>query len=347
MRHIDDQRGPIRTAILGFGLSGQCFHAPYLAANPDFAVSAVVARNPARRSAAEKEYPGVRLLETAEEVWKHASDFDLVVIGTPTSTHEKLAAEALDAGLHVVVDKPFALTSVGAKELIDRANEADRLLTVYQNRRWDGDFLTLRKLIGDNELGRIHRFESRFERWDTDPAVSWRTLDNRTQGGGVVYDLGTHLVDQAIELFGPVSEVYAEMDCRSASAGAEDDAFLALRHDGGVCSHLYMNSVAPAPAPRFHVSGSTAGYTSWGMDGQEDALVAGRRPGDSGFGVTPENRWGSLTCGTDLRKIPTHDGDYGAFYEKLAVALHGDGQVPVDPSSAVDTLEVLERAFGV
>lgn len=336
---------PIRVAILGFGTSGRIFHAPFLAADADYEVAAIVTRDPGRRRQAEQEHPRARLLETPESVWADAPSYDLVVIGTPSGTHVKLAAAALDAGLDVVVDKPFAVTSAAGSALIERARRAGRVLTVFQNRRWDGDFRTLQALVDGGELGTVHRFESRFEWWKPGQPESWKTTATRDEGGGILYDLGTHLIDQAVQLFGPVDDVYAEIDTRRAAVGAEDDVFLALRHMSGVHSHLWMNAVAAAPAPRFHVLGSQAGFTSWGLDGQEPALKAGAQPDDAEFGTTPTERWGTLSTGAAARAVPTERGDYGAFYRELTPALRGEGPVPVDPQDAVAVLELIERCF--
>lgn len=334
----------IRTAILGFGVSGRIFHAPFLKANPDYEVSAIVTGSPERRAEAAKEYPEARLYGSPDEIWAEPEAFDLVVIGTPNGTHESLASRALSAGFNVVVDKPFATSSEGGRTLVQQAADAGRTLTVFQNRRWDGDFLTVRELVESGALGTVHRFESRFEWWQPRRAESWKTTSTRAEGGGILFDLGTHVIDQAVQLFGPVEDVHAEIDTRSGGA-AEDDVFLSLRHGSGVRSGLWMCAVAPAPAPRFHIQGSLAGYTSYGLDVQEPSLLSGARPLDDGFGETPEARWGTLSTGSESRKIKTERGDYGKFYRNLAPALRGNGRPPVDPADAITVLEIIERAF--
>ncbi|MGO1949130.1 MAG: Gfo/Idh/MocA family protein [Mycobacteriaceae bacterium] len=336
---------PIRAAILGFGLSGRIFHAPFLAADPDFEVTAVVTGNGERRRAALEEYPDVRLLDSPDDVWANAGDYDLVVIGTPSSTHEDLAHRALDAGLHVVVDKPFALTSGGGRSLVAKASQKGLVLTVFQNRRWDGDFLTVRRLVESGDLGQVHRFESRFERFKPQQPLSWKTTSTHGEGGGIVFDLGTHIIDQALQLFGPVEDVRAEIASRRPFAAADDDAFLALHHANGVMSHLWASAVAPVPAPRFSVSGSDAGYVTWGLDGQEAALKAGRRPGDPGFGTTPQEQWGMRYAGEVQHRYPTEDGHYGDFYRGLSSAIRDGAPPPVAPEDAIGALEIIERAF--
>ncbi|RXZ51392.1 Gfo/Idh/MocA family protein [Agromyces binzhouensis] len=338
------QRAPIRTAIIGYGTSGRVFHAPFVDADPAYSLDAIVTRDPSRRASAEARHPSARTLATVDDLWATAERIDLVVIGSPSGTHAALAEAALEAGLDVVVDKPFAVTADDGRELIATAARLGRTLTVFQNRRWDGDFRTVRRLVDRGELGEVHRFESRFEWWKPEPPTSWKTEASVAEGGGILYDLGTHLLDQAVQLFGPVAELSAEIDRRRPAAAADDDVFLALRHESGVRSHLWMNAVAPRLGPRFHVLGSRAGYTSWGLDGQEPALIGGALPGDPGFGETPEARRGVLGTDGAWRSVPTERGDYGAFYRLLAVALRDGGPLPVDPADAVAVLELIERA---
>jgi len=216
------------------------------------------------------------------------------------------------------------------------------MLTVFQNRRWDGDFLTVRRLLSDDELGRVLRFESRFERWRPEVGTSWR--ENADDAGGLLFDLGTHLVDQAVQLFGPVQAVYAELELRRPRAEVDDDDFVALEHAGGVRSHLWMSSVAAQRGARFRVLGDRAAYTKHGLDVQEDSLRAGGSPAEPGWGEEPEDRWGRLGAGEDLRSVPTEPGNYGAFYEAVAASVRNGGPPPVEPIDAVEVLELLEAA---
>lgn len=334
---------PLRTAVIGFGVSGRVFHAPFLEADPAYRLDLIVTANPDRRAEAETRHPSARVVSDVAEVWAAASELDLVVIGSPSGTHADLAAQALDAGLDVVVDKPFAVTAAEGRALIARAERLGRTLTVFQNRRWDGDFRTLRALVEGGELGEVRRFESRFEWWKPEPPTSWKTEARTSEGGGILYDLGTHLIDQAVQLFGAVDDVYAEVHRRRAATAADDDVFLALQHASGTTSHLWMSAVAPLQGPRFHVLGDRAGYTSWGLDPQEPALIAGALPGDPGFGEVADDRWGVLGAGADTHRHPTQRGDYGGFYRALALCLRDGGPLPVDPRDAVDVLEIIER----
>lgn len=334
---------PIRTAVVGFGVSGRVFHAPLIAASPDYSLDAIVTSDPGRAAEAARRHPSAARFATIDDVLRRTDDFDLVVLGSPPATHAELAAAAIDAGLDVVVDKPFTVTPAEGRALIAHAARAGRRLTVFQNRRWDGDYLTVRRLIGGGALGDIARFESRFETFKPRPRESWKSRAQVADGGGILYDLGAHLIDQALRLFGPVDEVYGELVVRRAGAPAEDDAFVALRHGSGPVSHLWMSSMAPQAGPRFRVLGSDGGYTTWGLDGQEAALAAGISPRDPAYGVTARERWGLAGVDGALEPVPTERGDYGGFYRELAAAIRDGGPMPVDPADAVDALELIER----
>ena len=265
-------------ALLGYGLAGSVFHAPFISTTPGLWLSVIVTGNEERREQVSREHPGVEVVGTADEVWERAAELDLAVIATPNRSHLPLGLAALEAGLAVVVDKPLALNAAEARSLVDAAAERGLMLTAFQNRRWDGDFLTLRRLLGANELGRVHRFESRFERWRPQLGDGWRERTPAAEGGGLLLDLGSHLVDQAVQLFGPVRELYAEVDARHEGAVADDDVFLALEHESGVRSHLWASVLAAEPGPRFRVLGDRAAFVKHGLDVQEEALRAGRSP---------------------------------------------------------------------
>lgn len=277
-------------------------------------------------------------------LWDQAGDLDLVVVASPNRTHVPLASAALAAGLHVVVDKPLARTSLEGRRLIEEAHRRERMLTVFQNRRWDGDFLTVRRLLGEEALGEPLRFESRFERWRPVPKGGWREEGAPEEAGGLLYDLGSHLIDQALVLFGPASYVYAELDRRRESVEVDDDAFVALTHTSGVRSHLFMSVVTAQLGPRFRVLGSKAAYVKFGLDVQEAALRANPKLDSTGFGEDPRDAWGLLGSGDDARPIPTEVGGYQRFYEGVVNALRGGGSPPVDPADSVAALEVIEAA---
>lgn len=334
----------LRVAVIGYGLSGASFHAPLIAASPGLTVAAIVTSNPERSAAARARYPNATVLPSAAEVWAMADELDIAVVATPNRTHVTLAMAALDAGLPVVVDKPLAPSADEARALIDAARRRGRLLTVYQNRRWDADFLTLRRLLDAEELGTVYRFESRFERWRPVPKPGWRQDPAPDAAGGLLYDLGSHLIDQALILFGPVREIHAELDQRRAGARVDDDAFVALTHQNGVRSHLWMNTIAARPAPRMRVLGSRGTWTKWGLDVQEERLRGGAAAGEDGFGVEPESQWGVFDDGERSWPVQSERGSYTTFYQDLRRAIVEGAPPPVDPADAVATLEIIETA---
>ncbi|KOV78138.1 MULTISPECIES: Gfo/Idh/MocA family oxidoreductase [unclassified Streptomyces] len=341
---------PLRVGLIGYGLAGSVFHAPLIAATEGLALDTVVTSHPERQQQARAEFPDVRIAATAEELFDRADELDLIVVASPNKTHVPLATAALKAGLPVVVDKPVAGTAAEARELAALAEERGLLLSVFQNRRWDNDFLTLRRLLADGELGDAWRFESRFERWRPQLKGGWRESGDPAEIGGLLYDLGSHVVDQALVLFGPVTEVYAESDVRRPGAEADDDTFIALTHASGVRSHLYVSATTAQLGPRFRVLGSRAGYVKYGLDPQEAALREGSRPGTApDWGAEDESLWGRIGSGESPltgggTPVPTLPGDYPAYYAAVAAALRGAGPNPVTALEAAATLDVLEAA---
>ncbi|MEU0158049.1 Gfo/Idh/MocA family oxidoreductase [Streptomyces sp. NPDC006261] len=342
---------PLRVALVGYGLAGSVFHAPLIAATDGLVLDTVVTSNEERRAEARAAYPDLRFAASPDELWERADELDLVVIASPNKTHVSLATAALKAGLPVVVDKPIAGTAAEARELAALAEARGLLLSVFQNRRWDNDFRTLAALIADGELGEVQRFESRFERWRPQPKGGWRESGDPEEIGGLLYDLGSHVVDQALVLFGAAVQVYAESDVRRPGAAADDDTFIAVTHANGVRSHLYVSATTAQLGPRFRVLGSTAGYVKYGLDPQEAALREGRLPGSGGepWGEEAEELWGRIGSGespltgggTPVRTLP---GDYPAYYAAVTAAVRGTGENPVTALQAAAALDVLEAA---
>jgi scyllo-inositol 2-dehydrogenase (NADP+) len=335
----------LRAAIIGYGLAGRYFHAPLIAATNGLAVASVVTSDPERRAQVAREHPDARVLTSPAQLWDSADEHDLVVVATPNVTHAPLATQAIDRGLPVVVDKPLAIAAAEAEALASHAEQAGVLLTVFQNRRWDSDQLTLARLVAEDHLGTVMRYESRFERWRPSVAAgSWRESASPEQGGGQLFDLGSHLVDQALVLFGPATHIYAEVEARRGAPG-DDDAFLVLRHANDVISHLHASAVTAAPGPRLRVLGTKAAFVASELDGQENELRAGARPDTvPDWGTEPESNWGRLVTGEDSVPVPSERGDWPRFYELLTRALHDGGPPPVNPHDAVTTLHVLEAA---
>ncbi|MFE4827141.1 Gfo/Idh/MocA family oxidoreductase [Streptomyces sp. NPDC056672] len=341
---------PLRVGLVGYGLAGSVFHAPLITATDGLVLDTVVTANPERREQARAEFPGIRFAASPDELWERADALDLIVIASPNKTHVPLATAALKAGLPVVVDKPVAGTAAEARELAALAEKRGLLLSVFQNRRWDNDFLTLARLIDTGRLGDVQRFESRFERWRPQLKGGWRESGAAEEIGGLLYDLGSHVVDQALVLFGPAERVYAEADVRRAGAAADDDTFIAITHTTCVRSHLYVSATAAQLGPRFRVLGSTAGYVKYGLDPQEADLRDGRRPGaDTSWGVEPESLWGRIGAGESPLTgggypVETEPGDYPAYYAGIATALRKGIAPPVTAYEAASTLDVLEAA---
>lgn len=332
----------IRTAIIGFGVSGRVFHAPLLAANPDFEISMIATSNPERQQQAARAYPQATIVPSYQQVLESAENLDLLIIGTPPPTHYEIARDALEHGLHVVVDKPFVVRSTQGEELIALADQRGLTLTVYQNRRWDGDFLTVKQLLAEKTLGQVHSFESRFEWFKPEGMHSWKSKLTAQDGGGILYDLGTHLIDQAVELFGPVESMQSSLRALTEKATAEEDAHLVLNHHSGTQSRLTMSSLNASPGPRFQVAGNLGAYTSYGLDPQEPQLASGMGVEHDEYGRKPEENWGQLADNHGARPVPTLPGDYPQFYRALATCLHHAGPIPVDPQDSLSVLRLIE-----
>jgi predicted dehydrogenase len=327
---------PVRFGLVGYGFGGRYFHAPLLAAAPECDFLGVVTTSAERRALLAAEHPGAAAFGSLAEL--AAAGAEAVAISTPAATHTALTDEALDLGLAVVCDKPFALDAASARASAARAQRLGLALSPYQNRRWDSDFRTVRSLVDRGELGTVTRLESRFERFAPDPGPA-------PSGGGTLLDFGAHLVDQALVLLGPAVSVYAEWRVRDS--GLDDDVFIALTHTSGARSHLAGSWSEGAPGDRFRVSGTTGSYVVGGpMDGQEAALVAGATPATLGesWGTEPPERYGRVQRGDSSETVPSLPGAWQTFYPAFAAAVRGEGAVPVDPRDAVAALTALDAA---
>ncbi|HEV8546668.1 MAG TPA: Gfo/Idh/MocA family oxidoreductase, partial [Candidatus Limnocylindrales bacterium] len=302
----------------------------------------IATRDPKRADRARRENPSARIISDPAAMLREPS-IDLIVIATPNQTHVPLGIAALQAGKHAVVDKPIARTVAEAKPLLEAAESSGRILTVYQNRRWDGDFLTVQGVVAGGELGPIDSFESRFE-WYQPEIKGWR--DDPAESGGPLHDLGAHLIDQAILLFGPVHEVYAELDARRQGTLVPDSAFVSLTHDSGTRTRIWSSLSSVELGPRFLVRGLTGEYVRYGRDVQEEQLLAGLAPGDEGWGLNDQA--GTIRLPGEPRSgrnVPTLPGSYERFYEGLRDAIQAGGPPPVDPLDSVAVLTVIERAM--
>lgn len=332
----------LRVGLIGYGLAGSVFHAPLIAATPGLILETIVSADPLRAAQASARYPQARVVDTVEALWTRPPD--LVVIASANRSHAPLALRALQAGTAVVVDKPLAANAADAQAVVDCAQAGRLLLSVFHNRRWDGDFLTVQQLQQQGRLGRIHRFESRFERWRPQPRPGWRQLGDPADGGGVLLDLGSHLIDQAVHLFGSVSTLYAELDRRHPDSVVEDDAFVALTHVDGTRSHLWMSSMAAHTGPRLRVLGSAGAYIKQDLDGQEDALRNGVRADDPAFGHEPKARFGMLTQGDHIETIATLPGRWSGYYADIARSIREQVPPAVLAQDSLYSLRLCEAA---
>lgn len=326
----------MRIGLLGYGKGGRYFHATLLPGLPGVTFVGVVTRSPERRRDIAQDHPGLPTFDTLADL--AAAGADVVAISTPLASRAALILEAIELGLAVVSDKPFASSAAQARELVNAAERNGVMLSVFQNRRWDSDFLTVRRLIEDRALGPISRFESSIERFS--PASV-----GKASGGGLLRDLGSHLVDQALLLFGPVERVYAELRY-PPSSDLDHTFFMALTHANGVVSHLSGSCLQPAASPRFRVTGELGCYSVDGLDGQEAAAMAGRTPNSEGerWGMEDEARWGWLERGGRRERVASVPGDWQQFYKLLQKAVDGQGRNPVDPYEAVAAATVLDAA---
>jgi predicted dehydrogenase len=325
----------LRVGISGFGLAGQVFHGPVIAATEGLRVTRIVTTDAGRARKARAAFPEATVVASVDELW---GAIDLLVVVTTNDAHVPLATQALDRHLAVVVDKPLAITAAAAEELVARGGK----LTVYQNRRWDGDFLTVRAAAESGELGDLIRFESRFDRFV--PVVRserWRESAEPRYGGGLLLDIGAHLVDQALLIGGPVRRVYAELDSRRPGAIVDDDVYLSLEHVDGMRSQLWTSTAAPLHGPRFRLTGLSAGIETHGLDPQWAQLADGAVPGTLGYGEAPPAR---LADAQGSREVPMQAGAYQDFYAAVVAWLRDGAAPPVDPADSLAGLRVLDAA---
>jgi predicted dehydrogenase len=312
---------------------------------PGLSLASVVTSNPERAEQVRQAHPGVEVLPDAGALFNRADSHDLVVVAAPNREHVPLGLAAVEAGLHLVVDKPLAASVADGQRLADAVDARGVVASVFHNRRWDGDFLTLRRLVSEGALGELVRLESRFDRWRPEvDADRWREAGNPEEAGGLLFDLGPHLIDQALELLGPAQSVYAEVRRLRPDAEVDDDVFIALEHSSGARSQLWATMLAAQAGPRLRALGSRAAYVKWGLDVQEDALRAGARPGDPGFGSEPPEAWGLLGTEEDAVPVETERGRYVEFYERMERAIREGQPPPVPLAAGIATLGVIEAA---
>jgi scyllo-inositol 2-dehydrogenase (NADP+) len=345
MAAITDRSASV--VVLGYGLAGRVFHAPMIDTAPGLLLDAIVTSNPERQRQAAEAYRHAVIYDTPEQAW--ASGHDLAVIATPNITHVPFTRAALESGLHVVLDKPIAPTADDARLLAGIATDRGLLLIPFQNRRWDSDFLTAVQVASDGRIGRVHRYESRIERMRVVPKPGWRGSSDPAEMGGMLYDLGAHIIDQALALMGPVAAAYASARTVRDGGGSDDDVTVVLTHASGAVSHLVASQIGAFDRPRITLYGTRGGLRINASDSQEPALAGGTLPDDPSWGQEPGGTEGLLrqySEENDLTEslLPLHRGDWPAFYRGVSAAVRGDSEPPVLIEDVIADLRVIDAA---
>lgn len=331
----------ICVGLAGFGMSGQLFQAPFLHSDPRFRLKKVYERTSDK---AKQEYPEIETVRSFEALL--TSDIDLVVISTPNPYHVPMATEAMKAGKHVIVEKPVAATSKEADELCEIAKQQKVLFSIYQNRRLDGDFLTVKKIIEENRIGEVVDYECHFDRFvQGESTKQWKS--NGGKGVDLLYDIGIHLIDQAYTLFGMPDEVYADLrKQREESSGIDNFHVYLYYADKKVI--LSAGELVAMPGPHFMVHGRKGSFIKYGQDVQESRLLCGLRPGNADWGQEDEASYGTLCTATGQdflqEKLPTEPGNYGTYYDNLYHAIKHGKELFVKPEEAADVLRIVEAA---
>lgn len=326
----------IGVGLVGYGTSGSVLHAPLIGAERRLRLRAVVSRYPDR---VHRDFPSVVVVPTVGRLLDDPA-VELVVVAAPNALHYEFARLALLAGRHVVVDKPFVVTSAEADELIGIAGQQDRRLAVFHQRRWDSDFRTVERYVRDGLLGRVSTYVARYDRFRPNLGIQ----DRDQPGAGVLYDLGAHLLDQALHLFGLPQTVLGDVFAQRPGATVDDYFHLVLGY-GQLRVILHAGSLVCAPGPRFEVHGDAGSFVKYGIDGQIAALLAGKRPGDPGWGIADEDGYGTLTTEAGTDRLAGVPGAYESFYREMAAAIRGEAPVPVPATQARDTIRMIECAL--
>lgn len=336
-----DSAAPTRVALAGYGLAGRHFHAPLIRATRDARLMRVLTTSRERTAQALADDPRITVHGSLGSLLDGAPE--LLVIASANAAHAEQALAAIERGIPVLVDKPLAPTVECAAQIVEAGRAADVPVIVFHNRRWDSDLLTLRALIDSGQLGPIHRFESRVQRWQPEPGAGWRDQGGPDDGSGILLDIGPHLVDQATLLFGPATRIYAE--CRTVRTGTDhdDEVFIALTHAGGTVSHLWASKVAVATEPRMRAFGGAGSWFSNGLDPQEGQLRAGLAPDHPDWGRPdlPGTLIGADGVSQPWSATP---GAWQEFYRQAIAHVRGEGPNPVSGEDALSTLSLLELA---
>ncbi|MDA1476417.1 oxidoreductase [Bacillus changyiensis] len=332
----------IRTGLLGYGLSGSVFHAPLLSVLTEFEIKKVMT---SRKEQVHQDIPGTKTVSSIDEI-TNDPDIDLVIVTTPSGLHFEMAKQCLLAGKHVVLEKPMTTNAEEAKTLIEIAKEQNVVLSVFHNRRWDNDFLTIKQIIKEEQLGEINTFHASFDRYR--PNVRQRWKEQKGAGSGSLYDLGSHLIDQALHLFGKPNAVTAQVISQRNNAETDDYFHVVLSYDN-LQVLLHSGSIVPANGPRYQVHGSKGSFMKYGIDGQEEALRTGQKPVDASWGADSPEYYGELTLveGENIKKetVKTLNGSYLTYYKELAACILKGGKPPVTAEEGLDVISIIESAW--
>lgn len=334
---------PIKTALLSYGMSGEIFHAPLLSVEPGFELSSVVQRNSDK---AKKRYPNIKIVRNVNEIFDDQA-IELVVVNTPNELHFQFAAQALEAGKHVIVEKPFTVTTQDADRLIDLAKKKNKLLTVFQNRRWDGDFLTVKSIVENKLVGKIAEFELHYDRYrNYIEANTWK--EEQGPGSGILFNLGSHMLDQVVSLFGMPSELDARVGIQRPNGRVEDyyDVRMQYKDFHAIVKSSYLVREA---TPRYILHGTEGSFIKYGIDPQEQALKDGKTPGMTGWGTEGKEWWGKINStinGLHVEGlIETVPGNYTQFYKSLYESIRNGKPLSVKPEESKDVIRLIEACY--
>ena len=328
----------IRTALIGYGSVAEKMHAPLIEVCPDLELVAVVERNGTR---CQEKYPNVQTFRSLDELLE-ADAADLICITTPNEYHFPMAKQCILAGKHVVVDKPITVHSWEAEELDRLATEKGVILSVFHNRRFDGDFRTLQKIVAENTLGRLVYVESHFDRFRPQVSENWREKD--VPGNGITYDLGVHLIDQIVLLFGKPESIFADIEKQRTNAVSDDYFDISLFYPG-FKARVTAGVLVNVASPKFLLLGEKGSFQKFYLDVQEQAFKDGKKPEGENWGVDFEERWGKLYLETETRPLPTEKGDYRIFYQNVANAIYQKEPLKVTAAQTITILKIIEAAF--
>lgn len=334
---------PVKTALLSYGMSGEIFHAPLLHTHPGFNLSTIVQRNSTK---ALLRYPGVKLVKSVDEVIADKS-IELVIVNTPNETHYEFTAAVLESGKHAIVEKPFSVTSKEANDLIALGKKTGKVLSVFQNRRWDGDFLTIKEVIDSKIVGSIVEFELHYDRFrNYIEANTWK--EETGAGTGILYNLGSHMLDQVLVLFGLPESIDARVGIQRPGGKVDDFYDIRLQYEG---FHVIVKSsyLVREPGPRYVAHGTEGSFVKYGIDPQEQALKEGRLPGSPGWGADPKELWGKLNTSVGRLhvegQVETIPGNYMKYYENIYGAIRNGVSLDVKPEQAAQVIRMIEICY--